>query len=84
MKENIHPQYEEVTVKCSCGNTFKVRSTVGHDLNIDVCSKCHPFYTRSRSNFSIFELLQKAGWIKFSLLFVYFEKKNLQLIKLSH
>ena len=45
MKENIHPKYEEVNVKCSCGNTFKIRSTVGHDLNIDVCSKCHPFYT---------------------------------------
>ena len=45
MKPNIHPKYEEVTVRCSCGNTFKIRSTAGHDLNIDVCAKCHPFYT---------------------------------------
>ena len=45
MKENIHPEYKEVNVRCSCGNTFTVRSTVGHYLSIDVCSKCHPFFT---------------------------------------
>ncbi len=45
MKENIHPKYEEVTVRCSCGNTFKTRSTCCHDIDIEVCSKCHPFYT---------------------------------------
>lgn len=45
MKENIHPQYEEVNVRCSCGNTFKIRTTAGHDLSLDVCSKCHPFFT---------------------------------------
>jgi len=32
-------------VSCSCGNTFKTRSTVGKDLQVDVCSSCHPFYT---------------------------------------
>jgi large subunit ribosomal protein L31 len=45
MKADIHPNYTEITVACSCGNNFKTRSTVGHDLQIEVCSKCHPFYT---------------------------------------
>ena len=45
MKKDIHPKYEEITANCSCGNVIKIRSTVGHDLNLDVCSKCHPFYT---------------------------------------
>ena len=46
MKEGIHPNYKEVTVQCSCGNSFKTRSTVGKDvLHIEVCSACHPFYT---------------------------------------
>ena len=41
MKKNIHPQ----NVRCSCGNKFKIRSTAGHDIDIEVCSQCHPFYT---------------------------------------
>ena len=45
MKDAIHPEYKEITVTCSCGNSFKTRSTVGHDLSLDVCSSCHPFYT---------------------------------------
>ena len=45
MKAKIHPAYTEITVTCSCGNTFKTRSTVGHDLNVEVCSSCHPFFT---------------------------------------
>ena len=45
MQADIHPHYELINVKCSCGNTFSTRSTLGHDLNLDVCSKCHPFYT---------------------------------------
>ena len=45
MKASIHPDYAEITVTCGCGNTFKTRSTVGHDLQVDVCSNCHPFYT---------------------------------------
>ncbi|MGH8656136.1 MAG: 50S ribosomal protein L31 [Gammaproteobacteria bacterium] len=45
MKPDIHPTYEEITVTCSCGNTFKTRSTLAKDLHIDVCSACHPFYT---------------------------------------
>jgi large subunit ribosomal protein L31 len=45
MKAGIHPEYAEVTVTCSCGNSFKTRSTAGHELHIEVCAKCHPFYT---------------------------------------
>jgi len=45
MRSGIHPKYEEVTVTCSCGNTFSTRSTVGKDLHVDICSACHPFYT---------------------------------------
>ena len=45
MKASIHPEYAEINVSCSCGNTFKTRSTVGRDLQVDVCSSCHPFYT---------------------------------------
>ena len=45
MKQGIHPKYYEATVTCGCGNTFKTGSTLGQDLNIEVCSSCHPFYT---------------------------------------
>ncbi|RBW48158.1 50S ribosomal protein L31 [Marinobacter sp. F3R11] len=45
MKEGIHPKYEEITATCSCGNVIKTRSTIGHDIQLDVCSQCHPFYT---------------------------------------
>jgi large subunit ribosomal protein L31 len=45
MKAGIHPEYQEITVTCTCGNTFKTRSTIGHDLQVEVCSACHPFYT---------------------------------------
>ena len=44
MKTNIHPEYVEATVTCACGNTFKVGSTKSQ-LKVDVCSKCHPFFT---------------------------------------
>jgi large subunit ribosomal protein L31 len=46
VKANIHPKYHMITVTCACGNTFQTRSTYGsEELHIDVCSKCHPFYT---------------------------------------
>lgn len=44
--DNKHPSYEEVVVTCSCGNTFKTRSTLGRkDLHLEICSECHPFFT---------------------------------------
>ena len=45
MKAAIHPEYKEITVTCTCGNTFKTGSTLGHDLQVEVCSNCHPCYT---------------------------------------
>lgn len=45
MKQNIHPKYEAVQVKCSCGNSFSTRSTIAHDISVEICSKCHPFFT---------------------------------------
>lgn len=45
MKKKIHPKYnQETEVKCACGNTFKVGSTV-EKINVEICSDCHPFYT---------------------------------------
>jgi large subunit ribosomal protein L31 len=44
MKPGIHPNYVEATVICSCGNTFKTRSTKP-EIRTDLCSVCHPFYT---------------------------------------
>jgi len=44
MKQEIHPNYNDVTVTCACGNTFQTRST-GGDLHIEICSECHPFFT---------------------------------------
>jgi len=45
MKEGIHPDYQDIQAKCSCGNVFKTRSTLCKDITLDVCSACHPFYT---------------------------------------
>lgn len=45
MKADTHPEYSDVKVVCSCGNEFVTRSTLGHELHVEVCSACHPFYT---------------------------------------
>ena len=45
MKPSVHPEYNEINVSCTCGNVFKTRSTLGNDLQVEVCSSCHPFYT---------------------------------------
>lgn len=44
MKAKIHPKYEKCLVRCACGETFETRST-SPTLNVDICSKCHPFFT---------------------------------------
>jgi large subunit ribosomal protein L31 len=44
MKEGIHPIYELTTIKCVCGFAIDVKSTKS-DLNVELCSNCHPFYT---------------------------------------
>jgi large subunit ribosomal protein L31 len=44
MKTEIHPEYVEARVTCSCGNSFVTRSTKS-ELHVELCSECHPFYT---------------------------------------
>jgi len=44
MKKGIHPKYEETTITCVCGNSYKIKSTASN-LHVDICSKCHPFFT---------------------------------------
>ena len=45
MKQEIHPNYQEIDVTCACGSSFKTRSTMGEELHIEICSECHPFFT---------------------------------------
>jgi large subunit ribosomal protein L31 len=45
MKADTHPKYQVIKVTCTCGNSFETRSTLGEDLQVEVCSNCHPFYT---------------------------------------
>lgn len=58
MKPEIHPEYAEISVTCSCGNSFKTGSTMGRNLNIEVCSQCHPFYTGKQ------KILDTAGRVE--------------------
>ena len=45
MKADIHPDYSGIKVTCSCGNSFETKSTLGKNLQVEICSACHPFYT---------------------------------------
>ena len=45
MKEAIQPKYEECVIKCACGETVVTKSTKGSEIRVEVCSKCHPFFT---------------------------------------
>jgi large subunit ribosomal protein L31 len=44
VKAGIHPKYQEVEVRCACGNTFKTKSTKT-ELHLEICNVCHPFFT---------------------------------------
>lgn len=55
MKTGIHPDYQEITVTCSCGNTFKTGSALCSDLHVGVCNNCHPFFTGTQ------KMLDTAG-----------------------
>jgi len=57
MKPKIHPNYKEVTVVCACGETFVTRSTL-KDLRLEICSKCHPFFTGKQ------KLIDTAGRVE--------------------
>lgn len=45
MKPGIHPEYKPLTITCACGEVIQTRSTRGGNLRIEICSKCHPFFT---------------------------------------
>ncbi|MBN2651153.1 MAG: 50S ribosomal protein L31 [Spirochaetales bacterium] len=45
MKADIHPNYYETKFKCACGNVVETRSTIKGDVEVEICSACHPFYT---------------------------------------
>lgn len=45
MKPDTHPKYQDITVQCSCGNSFQTKSTICKNLSVEVCSACHPFFT---------------------------------------
>ncbi len=47
MKTGIHPEYHQATVVCACGNTFVTGSTK-KEIRVEICSRCHPFYTGQR------------------------------------
>lgn len=46
MKENIHPDYHQVSVVCACGEKFTTGTSMpGEVIKVDICSKCHPYFT---------------------------------------
>ncbi len=47
MKKEIHPEYKEVKIECTCGNVIRTRSTK-ENLHVEVCSNCHPVYQQLR------------------------------------
>ena len=54
MKEGLHPEYHTAKIRCNCGNEFTAGST-RKEIHVEVCSKCHPFYTGSQ------KMLVEAG-----------------------
>ena len=44
MKAGIHPEYKQTTIRCACGEVIEIGSTK-EDIQVEICSKCHPFYT---------------------------------------
>ena len=58
MKAAIHPNYHEVKVHCACGNSFVTRSTNREDINVEICSNCHPFFTGKQ------KLMDTAGRVE--------------------
>ncbi len=57
-KSGIHPNYNEINVKCACGSEFKTRSTHNGNINVEICSSCHPFFTGKQ------KLVDTAGRIE--------------------
>jgi len=57
MKKGIHPEYHDCEVTCACGEKFMTKATV-KDMHVEICSKCHPFYTGKQ------KLMDTAGRIE--------------------
>jgi large subunit ribosomal protein L31 len=57
-KDGIHPGYNEIHVKCACGNDFTTRSTHKGDIHVEICSTCHPFFTGKQ------KLIDTAGRVE--------------------
>ena len=57
MKDSIHPEYFDTTVRCACGSEVQTRTTL-KDLHVEICSKCHPFFTGKQ------KLMDTAGRIE--------------------
>ena len=57
MREGIHPEYKEVKVTCACGEEFVTKSTKDN-LRLEICSKCHPFFTGKQ------KLVDSAGMVE--------------------
>jgi large subunit ribosomal protein L31 len=70
MKKEIHPEYKETSIKCACGSEVNVGSTKS-DLTVEICSKCHPFYTGKQ------KLVDSAGRIeRFKRKYAKFQNKD--------
>ena len=70
MKKEIHPEFKETSIKCACGSEVTVGSTKS-DLTVEICSKCHPFYTGKQ------KLVDSAGRIeRFKRKYAKFQKKD--------
>lgn len=57
MKKDIHPEYHQATVHCACGNEF-VAGSVLKEIRVEICSKCHPFFTGKQ------KLIDSAGRVE--------------------
>jgi large subunit ribosomal protein L31 len=57
MKPKIHPEYQQTTIQCACGNVIESGST-RKDIRVEICSNCHPFFTGKQ------KLIDTAGRIE--------------------
>ncbi len=58
MKAGIHPEYHDVNVRCACGNQWETRSTLDEEIQLEICSDCHPFFTGKQ------KLIDTAGRVE--------------------
>ena len=70
MKNDIHPEYSQTSIKCACGNVVEVGSTKS-DIRVEICSKCHPFFTGKQ------KLVDSAGRVeRFKSKYAKFEEQK--------